>query len=340
MFGENGNLVEAAEWRARFTEAAVKSTPEFEAWLQLEGNSAAWEQVSLIWNYCGSMAQEPGMVAARKAALSDVKLANISRERTISTRRVMGAFAAVLTIGALVWVSYVWVNRPDDYQTATGERRVITLADGSKLSLDANSEVTVRYIKNARNLHLLRGQARFDVAHDKSRPFSVLAGNQEVIATGTAFNIKMSSSGVLVTLIEGHVVVLDEDRKSTAAVTGSRFWPKSVELRAGQQLAAVPSAPPEIALANIQQVTAWTNGQILADNEPLSSVIAEVNRYGSTTIVIDDPQVAAMKISGVFNVGDTLGFVEIVTHYLPVRAVSSSSGVIALQAEEKKGGAL
>jgi transmembrane sensor len=76
------------------------------------------------------------------------------------------------------------------------------------------------------------------------------------------------------------------------------------------------------------------------DDEPLSSVVERVNRYGGTQIVIADPQVGAMKISGVFNAGDALGFVEIVTHYLPVKAVSESSHTIALQSQAKKDGTL
>ena len=108
---------------------------------------------------------------------------------------------------------------------------------------------------------LLKGQARFDVAHDKSRPFSVVAGNQRVIATGTAFNIDMAGPKVFVTLIEGHVVVVNEDNEGR--------W----ELRAGQQLAALPSMPPQIMPANTAKVTAWTIGQIMFDDEPLSSVV-------------------------------------------------------------------
>ena len=76
------------------------------------------------------------------------------------------------------------------------------------------------------------------------------------------------------------------------------------------------------------------------DDEPLSSVVERVNRYGGTQVVIVDPRVGAMKISGVFNAGDVLGFVEIVTHYLPVTAVSEGPGTIALQSETKKSGKL
>src|SRR3546814_3333806 len=126
-------------------------------------------------------------------------------------------------IGAYTWNA----QRGDVYRAVAGERRLITLEDGSKISLDARSEVRVRYSKDARRLELLGGQARFDVAHDSRRPFSVRARDQLVIATGTAFNIDMVGSTVLVTLIEGRVEVLEDigmphgavplkDRKSTS----------------------------------------------------------------------------------------------------------------------------
>src|SRR3546814_3966246 len=80
----------------------------------------------------------------------------------------------------------------DLYRTVLGERRVVTLADGSTVSLDAASEVRVAYSERARELALVRGQARFDVAHDPRRPFAVQARDQRVVATGTAFNVDRS----------------------------------------------------------------------------------------------------------------------------------------------------
>jgi len=325
-------LTEAALWRVRLTEPGA--TPEFETWLREPENQAAWDLLSRPWNFFDDVADAPEMIAAREAAFADAKRAGNPLSLFKLARPLAGLIAATLVVGAVGMGAYWWQTRPDDYQTIAGERRVITLSDGSKLSLDANSEVTVRYGKHDRSLQLLKGQARFDVAHDRKRPFSVVAGDQKVIATGTAFNIDMAGPKVLVTLIEGHVVVLDEsDGTGTAR-------PRSIELRAGQQLTTGPSLPVEIAPANIRRVTAWTVGQLMFDDEPLSSVVERVNRYGGMQIVIADPQVGAMKISGVFNAGDVLGFVEIVTHYLPVKAVSESSSTIALQSQPKRDGAL
>jgi transmembrane sensor len=325
-------LTQAAAWRVQLTEADMRSSPEFEAWLQDADNQAAWAQVSRAWNYFSGVSQTPEILAAREAALKDAQRA--SAARPVLVRRLAGLAAAVLMVGILGSGGYWWMNRPSDYSTAAGERRVVTLSDGSKLSLDADSEVTVRYGKSERSLRLLKGQARFDVAHDKKRPFSVIAGRQKVIATGTAFNIDMAGPKVLVTLIEGHVVVLDDYSEDGAPNQ------KVIELKAGQQLSAAPRTPSEVAQANIQRVTAWTIGQLMFDDEPLSSVVERVNRYGGTQIIISDPKVGAMKISGVFNAGDVLGFVEIVTHYLPVRAVTEDPHTIALESQANKNGAM
>jgi len=328
-------LAEAAAWRVHLTEINADTTAEFEAWLANPANAQAWACVSRPWDFLSQQANESELVAARQAALGDARRASRRHVAPRLRRHAVGAIAAVLVAGVASWGSLQWLQRPDDYKTAPGERRIISLVDGSKISLDANSDVTVRYTKNSRELHLLRGQARFDVAHDVERPFSVQAGNQKVIATGTAFNIDMAGPKVLVTLIEGHVVVLDENVRSAAITINKPRWPTSVELKAGQQLAAVDTAPPAIEPVDIQRVTAWTNGQVIFDNESLSSVVARVNRYTRTQVVISDPKVGAMRISGVLNAGDVNGFVDIVTHYLPVRAATNDAGDIALVSEAK-----
>jgi transmembrane sensor len=323
-------LEEAVRWRLRLAEAGTDTAPAFEIWRSESANQAAWDHLAGLWTSLDDVSHTPEMMAARQAALLDARSTRATRRRGR-----LFAIAALAVIGLVSAGSYWWLAGPVDYHTALGERRVVTLSDGSKLSLDSDSEVTVRYGKHARALHLLKGQARFDVAHDKSRPFSVVAGNQKVIATGTAFNIDIAGPKVLVTLIEGHVVVVNEE-SGEAVPSGSPA--RAIDLKAGQQLAFRPSTPPRVLPANIQRVTAWTIGQIMFDDEPLSSVVDRVNRYGGTQVVVADAKVGDMKISGVFNAGDTLGFVEIVTHYLPVKAVSEGPHTIALESVSKKNG--
>jgi transmembrane sensor len=320
-------LEEAAAWRLRLAENGGRPSLEFDLWLRQDGNRQAWEQVGRAWSMFDDLADAPEMAALRQAALADARQAG-RRLTWHRLARPLQAVAAALLLACLAGGgAWWWINLPDDYRTGVGERRVVALADGSRLSLDSNSEVTVKYARRQRSLHLIKGQARFDVAHDRSRPFSVLAGNQKVIATGTAFNIDLAGSKVLVTLIEGHVVVLTRGLEDAQNL----FAPGRVELQAGQQLATDAGAAPHIVAASVPRVTAWTAGQLIFDNEPLRSVVDRVNRYSDTQVVVADPALGERKISGVFNAGDPQGFVDIVTRYLGVRAVPEDSRTIMLE---------
>jgi transmembrane sensor len=338
VFGDSTNpadraAIEAARWRLRLSERGIESTPEFERWLAKPANAAAWAHICAPLDFLAEHADVPELVKLRRAALEDANQAGGLRYRLLRDwRRIAAAAAAVLVLGIVTWTVLQRLGAPQDYATVLGERRVVTLADGSRVSLDSNSEVTVRYTSGARLLHLVRGQARFDVAHDVERPFSVLAGGQKVIATGTAFNIDLDESKVLVTLIEGHVVIVDErSPMGTLGLPELESRHRSVELTAGQQLAASAEGVPDVKPANIQRATAWLSGRLIIDDEPLSEVVAQVNRYSTTPIRIDDSTISSMRISGVFNTGDVAGVLDIVTQYLPVRAVRQTDGTIELE---------
>ena len=210
------------------------------------------------------------------------------------------------------------VDGKDVYRTDLGERRVVTLADGSKLSLDGRTKIEVRYTKGARELKLVSGQARFDVASDPVRPFKVAARDHTVVATGTAFNIDVSAPIVCVTLIEGRAVVLDRDAIKA----------RPVELRGGQQLVAPADAAPVVEVANLAETTAWLQGKIIFDDEPLAQAAERVNRYSKREVVVSDPAARAQRVSGVFDAGDVDAFVEAVTYYLPIEAADADGKIV------------
>jgi transmembrane sensor len=325
----NRPLAEAIGWRVRLAELETETCLEFDAWVSYPDNRAAWRRVNSVWHLFEEYSSEPRLLDARHTALGDAKRKRPEYLRPPRLGWVAGIAAAFVLSFVALWGWHLWSERPVDYQTALGERRVVTLTDGSTLSLDSGSEVTVRYTAHSRGLRLIKGQARFDVAHDVTRPFSVLAKDQKVIATGTAFNINLTDQKVLVTLIEGHVVVVNESAKNQ--VHPGEAVLASVELKAGQQLEQQNERPPEIKTANIEQATAWMDGKAEIDNDTLESLVTQANHYSRSPIVIDDPDVAAMRVSGVFNVANQTAFLEVVTHYLPVRAVSTCSGTIRLE---------
>ncbi|MDR3511189.1 MAG: FecR domain-containing protein [Caulobacteraceae bacterium] len=333
-------LAEASAWRTSLAETRLETSPAFEAWLDTDPeNPRAWEQVNGPWVAVGEAAASPEWMALRQHALHRARRHGRRRWRTVRLPLLagsIGAAAAAAVIG--LWVAGAMLNG-QDYRTALGERRVVTLSDGSKVSLDSNTRVHVLYSKDARKLELLSGQARFDVAHDVSRPFSVHARHETVVATGTAFNIDLLGERVRVTLLEGHVTVLADaegagpgpavlrPRASLSRAGSAR--PAAVELAAGQGLVGEPSAGAQVVVASLERATAWESGQLIFEDEPLGAVTERVSRYTDQPIVVD-PSAAGLRLSGVFNTGDVETFVDTVTHYLPVQSNLRPDGSIIL----------
>jgi transmembrane sensor len=328
-------LEEALAWRARLAETGLESSEAFEAWMAADpANAAAWGDTEDAWALLDDpqVAQSPDLMAIRRRALATA--ASLGRRRNLNRRQWLRPVAAGFLIavllgaggGGLGWV----LQRPDVYRTALGERRVVPLPDGSRVSLDSDSEVRVRYIQDARKLTLVRGQARFDVARDVRRPFSVAAGGQTVIALGTAFNVDLLGRTVRVTLLHGQVTVLGDEYGRAAIRSTTNAPSQGVRLDPGEELTAAPSTPPVVSAASVERVSAWESGQIMFDNEPLDAVALRVSRYAAHPVRVA-PQVAGLRISGVFNTGDVAGFVQTMGAYLPVRAVADADGGVTLQ---------
>jgi transmembrane sensor len=329
--GSGQRLTVAAAWRARLTESNDEVRDEFAAWLREDPrNEAAWREVQVPWELLGEHASAPVVLRLRRAALAHAYQA--SRRDYLSRRALRSAaigIAALLVIGLAGWK--LWSDsRFEVYRTNAGERRVITLGDGSQIALDSQSEVKVRYGAHSRRLTLVAGQASFEVAHDVSRPFSVVAGGQEVIATGTVFNVDLLGSELLVTLIEGHVTVL---ARAPPASTQNQLSDR-IALDAGDQLVMSPSGKPKVTRVNVERTTAWQNGQLVFEDEPLGTVLARISRYGTQNIVAADAACAELRISGVFREGDVKGFLSTITSYLPVTARQMRDGSIRVASQE------
>jgi transmembrane sensor len=181
--------------------------------------------------------------------------------------------------------------------TPIGEIRTLRLADGSTVTLDTDTILRTRFSASDRRLSLLRGRARFDVANDPSRPFIVAAAGSAVAARGTLFDVALSSDQrVAVTLIRG---VVEVDPASDAVPSGAARHP-SIRLTPGQRFAygrdiaapRVELAPPTGAL--------WPSGLLTFEKTPLSQALAEANRYSRRRIVLAEPALGALQVSGVF----------------------------------------
>jgi transmembrane sensor len=324
------HLTQAAVWRVRLAENDLEGCPELSAWLAADArNMTAWKRVQDDWGLFAEHASSPELLELRSRALTHAREAGQgrwvrSRRFAIAHRLAIAAGILILAVGGL----FVWMRQPDVYATGAGERRVVTLADGSQVALDSRSEVSVRYSAQARELTLTKGQARFDVAHDIERPFSVTADGHKVIATGTSFNVDLFGPSLLVTLIEGRVVVSSTPQLVDPGQVDTSL--ARITLDVGEQVVFTPRAPPKVARVNLGQASAWENGEVMSDNDSLASVVERINRYAQHPVVIGDDQTAELRISGVFHTGDVEGFVNTIAAYLPVRAQQEADGTTRL----------
>lgn len=330
----------AARWSELLRDAPDQQARDsFEAWrAQSPENAKAFERVDAAHALALSLADTPQMQALRQETLARMQAASLRR----SGRSRAWAIAASLLLAAGLGVFAVgtqtsWRLTPgandvladDVYQTGIGQRSVVTLADGSVVTLNTNSRISAHYEAGLRAVTLERGQALFKVAKDPSRPFVVSADGRQVTALGTEFDVNLSRRAFEVTLLEGRVTVT---RANASASPKTGVKPALLaELKPGQQFVAVAKTVPQVRAADLKRVVSWRNGQIVFENERLEDAVAEMNRYSRKQIVLSDSELASLKISGAFNTGDTGTFVEALTAYFPIERTKAEEDKIVLK---------
>ena len=208
--------------------------------------------------------------------------------------RVTAIAAAACLVLAIVLLPQL---QPDpvstQYRSAMGERLRVELPDGSHALLNSDSLISVTYADDERLVELQRGEAWFQVEPNEDKPFHVDAGKARVTAVGTAFNVYRSDLGTEVAVTEGVVRVTETNstpgRDATAKI-----------LRVNQQLLAGPEGWEVSTADDLSQQLAWQQGQLVAREMPLPELVAELQRYSSTRILIADAELVNLTVSGVF----------------------------------------
>jgi transmembrane sensor len=290
---------EAAAWIARLqsdqrdgaTDAALN------AWLEAGAeNRDAFERATEVW----------GIIPGAAALLGPERASAPSPRSPAPVRAWALALAASLLL--LIGTGGGWwlTSRPLHYSTERGQQEITTLEDGTRISLNTGTKLSVRYRDEARTVRLDQGEAMFEVASNPGRPFIVEAGDRRVRALGTSFIVRRTGDDVAVVLIEGRVAV--ENARERAA----RRNAQPVLLAPGERLTAQADRAAAIDRPSIESVTAWRRGQAIFEDAPLAEAAAEVNRYGGPRIVIGDPRVASLRVSGVFATNDSAEFAQAV----------------------------
>ena len=209
------------------------------------------------------------------------------------------AASVLLAVVAAFWVSNM--PRIDTYTTGLGEQRRLVLEDGSVIDMNTQSSLRVAYTDESRDVELSNGEALFTVAKDPQRPFAVASEHATVRAIGTQFNVQQRNGEVHVTVLEGRVAVENTLQRAQSGAVGT-LDEAPVELGAGDAAEVLPAAPIRTQTnVNTERTLAWTERRLIFENEPLSLVVAEFNRYNPRQLVIDDEHLNQQRISAVFD---------------------------------------
>jgi transmembrane sensor len=260
----------AHAWVIRLTSGSVLPTDRAaaRAWCeQAPEHQQAFIEARRLWCLAGQLAQ-PEAVVRR------------------SSRRIwaMGVAASLVLGLGLVWAQHMAWDA--DYYTGTGERRQVVLADGSHITLNANSALDVKLTANGRRITLRKGEALFDVTPDPKRPFSVQAGALSATALGTIYAVRREGEQVDVTVRRGRVAVTE--------------GPETVTLGAGETVAGRASGLGAKQGTDVDKMLAWEQGRLVFELTPLSQVLEQVERYRPGILLIRDARLGALKVSGTF----------------------------------------
>jgi transmembrane sensor len=333
---------QAIAWCMRMAEGRLmlEEQSAFDRWLAQAGNREAFEEAVAVWHGAEIVAEQPELIRVRTQALESFRAANERRweTRASSMWRWPASVAAALLIGIVAF--HFTTDAPEVYETGIGERRIAMLADGSRVSMDAATRIEVRLTDAGRKLRLLAGRAKFDVARDPLRPFSVMAGGKIVVAVGTSFSIERVRDEVRVILYEGRVEVLERSEGSEKLRPlrfDERLAPHERTLSPGRELVASLGEPDATVVpADVSRSLSWEAGQLSFVNEPLASAIERMNRYSREHLEVGDAEAAASKVNGVFTAGDVRAFAEGVTTFCPVDAIHRSGRLVFVASARKK----
>ncbi|MDD0844881.1 FecR domain-containing protein [Pseudomonas sp. Gutcm_11s] len=288
-------LGEAVDWYVRLNDSTSgeQTQAEWRHWLAADARHAeAWTRMEQLQR---SLGQAP-------AGITGQTLEQARRSR----RTVLKGLATLAGVGLLGWQGYRVSPFSADYATRIGERRSLTLADGSRLQLDTDTRIDLRFDAAQRQIRLLQGNLLVDAASD-NRPFNVISAEGLVHTQDARFAVRQ---------FDGRTQVLVE--RLAVQIIPSLSPPPAVSLAAGQGLSFDARAC-EAAQPAPVDACAWTNGMLVAVDWRLDALLTELSRYHHGYLGCS-PEVAGLRLSGAFAVDDLDAVLHLLQESLPLRA--------------------
>lgn len=286
---------QARGWFVRLLERpSERVRADFLAWKAADpAHEAAYRKVEDSWN----AAQQPGeRLALREADELAVYLQAMDaakRQKKLSGRLVGLSVLLAAALGGAFWLQqpHFFQNLAADHVTARGERASFALADGSTVTLDADSALAEDFRVGERRVRLVRGTAFFDVVVSPT-PFIVEANDGQVKVLGTAFDVRLLDDGAVVTLQRGRVAV---EKAGLAEVV----------LQPGQQVQYGATGVGAVANVDLNEEMAWRDGRMVFYRRRLADVVEEIARYRPGRIVIASPSLGEELVTGSLSLTDT-----------------------------------
>jgi transmembrane sensor len=237
----------------------------------------------------------------------------------------MRAVAAVLIVGTAA--SGIWYRSTDHtkfYRTQIGALSTVPLSDGSKITLNTDSQIHVALDPTMRRVKLDQGEAFFDVSKDAARPFVVDIADKRVTAVGTQFSVRRDHNDIRVLVTEGRVSIESRDGASKLVKTQ---LPAGSEARTSRTEVLVEQPAP----AQVEEQLSWRTGHLIFHDTTLADAVADFNRYSTRKIFIEDPAIAGIRVGGNFRSGDADAFLWLLQSGFPIRVDQRGDRIVLTQ---------
>ena len=320
---ENTRLSIASDWIAAIDRGIDASEEKsLREWLSLDNqNIEALIEVAILWDKMNDLN----------------RLSDLFPEKQKSSRpTIRWAMGIAATIIMVLSANFIlpWSQVPDtagglieqvsnhftkSIETEVGESSTVQLSDGSELVLNTNTSVEIDYSQAKRIIKLNRGEIHIDVAHDKSRPLSVLVGNKLIQAVGTAFNVQVEKDSIELIVTDGKVIVapLNDLKAFVQAKVAIPLPPSTIAISKGEKidLSLEKSRNERITKVEPIEIAAslsWRNGNLIFRGESLADAMQEISRYSNVKITLENNQaLRSIRVAGMFKTGDVDGLLSV-----------------------------
>ena len=232
---------------------------------------------------------------------------------------------AVAAIAAIALVAYAaqseFAPKEKVYASAIGDRKILTLADGSRIELNTDTVLRVAQDAAGRKVWLDKGEAYFSIKHDGAHPFVVQVGKHRITDLGTKFVVRETGERVDVSLLEGRARIdaPDAEDKTHSAI----LTPGDVAVATSNSLSVR-----KIETRRIENDLAWRTGLLVFNNTSLGEAADAFNRYNNKKLVIENPQTAGLTIDGTFHTNNVMAFVDVAQHVLKLNVKTGNDEIV------------